>query len=248
MSPVKNSKESTHKKSIDSSGLTSMLSVSTQQQNNTKPINIVSQQPQQQQYSLKAHRGSITKTKFNKLSASLTNQDTHTTTNTATIGKLADNMPQSTPSSLISSYSSSNLSHPRQPNVAISTCNKENSFQSPCSSVPTYYGSYGGIYKRLMRSVSNSLINSTNTTVPLQNSLNESNSGSAELVNDCSGSLGVDMQHVKQRKVSDVSSSAFSIREHNKDNLAQPCDKCVNYQQLYNVLSLLNILIDILDW
>ena len=226
MSPLKNSNEPNHKKSIDSSGLTSLLSISTQQ-NNTKPINIVSQQQQQQQYSMKTQRGSATKNKFSKLSASLTNQGSHTATNPTTIGKLADNMPQSTPSSLISSHSSSNLSHPHQPNVAISTCNKENSNQSPCSSVPTYYGSYGGIYKRLMRSVSNSLINSTNTTVPLQNSLNESNTGSTELINDCSDSLEVDMQHVKQRKISDVSSSAFSIREHHKD-FAQPCDKCVN--------------------
>jgi hypothetical protein len=117
---------------------------------------------------MKTHRGSATKTKYSKLSASLTNQGSHTATNLTTIGQLADNMPQSTPSSLISSHSSSNLSHPHQPNIAISTCNKENSLQSPCSSVPTYYGSYGGIYKRLMRSVSNSLINSTNTTVPMQ--------------------------------------------------------------------------------
>lgn len=52
--------------------------------------------------------------------------------------------------------------------------NKHNLNKSPCSSVPSHYGSNGGIFKRLMRSVSNSLISSNNALSNLNDELNTS--------------------------------------------------------------------------
>lgn len=140
-------------------------------------------------------------------------------------GLTIDLTHQSSSSSLISSNSSSNLN--QNPD---SETNKENSasFNSPCSSVPTYYGSYSGIYKRLMRSLSNSLISSTGTAVPgnMSQNVNDSvNSGSIHL-DSMNGEYSSSLE--KQRAVSGKSNNSFSFKE--PDTVGQPwiCEKCVS--------------------
>ncbi len=197
----------------------SIIKINEQDNNNTQPIDIIKS-------------SSKNNNEFNKkLNISVTNVETPT--------------HQSFSSSEIES--TTNLSINNQELLLNQQQQQQQQQQlnnSPCSSVPTYYGSYSGIYKRLMRSVSNSLISTattTNTAVQSNdlNSLvvNLNNSSLHDSINELDSThTNIENNNSKIRikrkpSISITSNSSFVSNKNtnSKENMDENvCEKCVS--------------------
>lgn len=198
----------------------SIIKINEQDNNNTQPIDIIKSSSKNKN------------NEFNKkLNISITNVETPT--------------HQSFSSSEIES--ATNLSINNQ-ELLLNQQQQQQQHQelnnSPCSSVPTYYGSYSGIYKRLMRSVSNSLISTattTNTAIQSNdlNSLvvNLNNSNLHDSINELDSThTNIENNNSKIRikrkpSISITSNSSFISNKNanSKENMDENvCEKCVS--------------------
>lgn len=184
---------------------------------NTKPIDIISSTNDNNNKNVSVSLNNTKSISIHTNQCLLDNSSTRITKTTTTNNN--NNPHQSPSSSFISSTSSTNLNQ------------TENSFNSPCSSVPTYYGSYSGIYKRLMRSVSNSLISSTSTAVA---NLDESRNSESVNLNNETNENGLFKnesyggEERKTRRISGLSVNSFSTKEADSTNQPWICGKCID--------------------